>query len=289
MPGHRSSHTQPTPKGGGIGIVAALVAGLLWARAEPVLVAAVAGLALVSFLDDLFDWPFTTKLAGQFVAAAALVESGVRCDRVECLGWHFDLGLLAAPLSWAWLMFVTNAVNFMDGLDGLVAGCALIACAAYWHVPATLPLAAGLCGFLTFNWPRARIFMGDVGSQPLGLALATLPLWPRGIVELPAVLPLAPLLLDALATMARRLLARERLTEAHRGHFYQVARRAGLAAPVVSVAYWALTGLGTAAAIGAAWGEMKLAWLFGAALAVAAVAWGGFVVLRSRRAGITHW
>lgn len=308
-PVHRSAHTRPTPKGGGVGIIAAFLVGLIWADqlgeagAAPVaLAAATLGLAAFSFLDDVQNLPFTAKLGAQAAASALVIATGFALARLRMPhGAAIDPGLWGVALSAGWLLFVTNAVNFMDGLDGLVAGAALIAALAAAGLAGNvagaagpaLALACGLAGFLPFNWPRARIFMGDVGSQPTGFVLAVVGLAAaNGRQELGCLLMpllLAPLLLDAAFTLARRLVAGERITEAHRGHLYQVAHRAGLPAPAVAAAYWAMTLLAAVlAALIARWKQPGAAWLMAIEVGVFAV-WGGFVAHRARRAGVGRW
>jgi UDP-GlcNAc:undecaprenyl-phosphate GlcNAc-1-phosphate transferase len=164
-----------------------------------------------------------------------------------------DIGWLGGPATLAWILFVTNAVNFIDGLNGLAGGVALIAACflagiagahgAWFAYFASLLLAAGLLGFLPFNFPRARIFMGDVGSQFCGFILAMLGVVASRFDGVELSLLLMPMLLsgvlfDVAFTLARRALARERLTDPHRGHLYQVAQRAGVPAPVVASVHW---------------------------------------------------
>ncbi len=270
-PNRRKSHTIPTPKGGGVGIVAAFLAGMYvlyryaaFSRlADPyfrgVIIASVA-IAVVAFLDDLRDWPFTVKLAAQVLAALAAVSSGlyVAVYRVPYLG-PLDLGWLGMAATVAWILFATNAMNFIDGLDGLAAGTALVAACflaliaeeqSGWFVYfASLLLAAGLAGFLPFNFPRARIFMGDVGSQFCGFMLAVLGVAAARFGAIEMSFLLVPMLLsgalfDVAFTLARRALAGQRLTEPHRSHIYQVAQRAGIPAPVVAMAHWGFAAFG---------------------------------------------
>jgi UDP-GlcNAc:undecaprenyl-phosphate GlcNAc-1-phosphate transferase len=144
-------------------------------------------------------------------------------------------------------------------------------------------IVAGVAGFLPFNYPRARIFMGDVGSQFLGLALAALALRHAADPALAWVLPLslAPLLMDAAFTLCRRLIAGERVTQAHRGHLYQVAQRAGIPAWCVSAIYWTLSGWG--GWCGAHAGRhQSTAWLFAALLPFPA--WALYAAARARSA-----
>ena len=264
-PNARSAHTRPVPKGGGLGPVVVTLAGVGLASRYPSALhgygPSVAGaiiVAAVALLDDLRNWPFTVKLAAQATGAALVVGSGVSIDSAGSV----PLGPLGPILSFCWIMYVTNAVNFMDGLNGLAAGTCAIAGLAFSFGtnsgtgPVGLALAAGLAGFLPFNYPRARIFMGDVGSQFCGFVLAVL-----ALIETQAphphwlIVPLALLVLlfDVAATLVRRLLAGERLTEAHRGHAYQLLHRCGVPAAWVTAMVWTLSAWGALCAAWASW------------------------------------
>ncbi|HEY6434167.1 MAG TPA: MraY family glycosyltransferase [Acetobacteraceae bacterium] len=265
-PDPRKAHAQPIPKSGGIGIVAAFLVGLLmlywfaeFSRLANQYFLGVIGaaflIAIVSFLDDLKDWPFAVKLGAQLLAALAAVGTGVyvRDYRLPYVGPLY-IGWIGGPATLAWILFVTNAMNFIDGLNGLAAGVALIAAgflagiAAFhggWFAYfAALLLAAGLIGFLPFNFPRARIFMGDVGSQFCGFMLAMLGVVASRFDGVELSLLLVPMLLsgvlfDVAFTLARRALLSERLTTAHRGHLYQVAQRSGMPAWSIAIVHWA--------------------------------------------------
>ena len=170
-----------------------------------------------------------------------------------------EVGWLGIPLTLAWVLFATNAMNFIDGQNGLAAGVALVACGFLagiaadqqgWFVYfAALLMLAGLAGFLPFNFPRARIFLGDVGSQFCGFMLAVLGIAAARFGRVEMSFLLVPLLLsgvlfDVAFTLARRLLAGQRLTEAHRGHLYQVAQRAGVDFRAVAAIHWGFAVLG---------------------------------------------
>jgi UDP-GlcNAc:undecaprenyl-phosphate/decaprenyl-phosphate GlcNAc-1-phosphate transferase len=316
QPDARKAHDQPIPKGGGVGIVVAFVAGLLalywfaeFARLADQyflgVIAASLAIALVAFLDDMWDWPFTVKLAAQLLAALAAVGTGVYVQdyRIPYIG-PFFVGWLGGPATLAWILFVTNAMNFIDGLDGLAGGVALIAACflagiagahgAWFAYFAALLLAAGVLGFLPFNFPRARIFMGDVGSQFCGFVLAMLGVIASRFdgVELPLLLMpmlLSGVLFDVAFTLARRAWARERLTEPHQGHLYQIARRAGLPAPVIALVHWgfAIYGGGCCLLFIAAPTDLKP---YVPALTLLPQApWVALVCARSRAAGLTRW
>lgn len=315
-PDARKAHDRPVPKGGGVGVVAAFLLGmgLLYryagfARiADPYfrgVILASAAIAAVAFLDDLRDWPFTVKLGAQVGAALLAVGSGLAVWEVRVPDWGpVPLGWLGAIATIAWILFTTNAVNFMDGLNGLVAGTCLVAagCLAaigaahggWFAYAASLLLAAGLAGFLPFNYPRARIFLGDVGSQFCGFVLAVLGVAAarfEGVELSMLVVPmlLSGLLIDALFTLARRLLAGERITQPHRGHLYQVAHRAGVPAVLIAPLHWAFAAWGglVCAAFLATPGPMKA--LVPLLVLPPQAAWAAYVALRARRAGITRW
>ena len=314
--GGRKAHARPVPKGGGVGIVVAFLVGTLvlyryaeFSRiADPSfrgVILAAAGIALVAFLDDIRDWPFAIKLGAQVLAAAVAVGSGVVVDALNLPGvGPVALGWAGMPLTLAWILFATNAVNFMDGLNGLASGACALACmilagiaAAYggWFVYfAALLLAAGLAGFLPFNFPRARIFMGDVGSQFCGFVLAVLGVAAGRLQGAELSVLLVPMLLsgmlfDVAFTLMRRLVAGDRLTQAHRSHLYQVAHRAGMPAVAVTLVQWSFVawgGLCCAAFLAADAGWKPLAVLM---VLPPQLAWAAWVARRARRAGLGRW
>jgi UDP-N-acetylmuramyl pentapeptide phosphotransferase/UDP-N-acetylglucosamine-1-phosphate transferase len=243
-PNARSSHDRPTPRGGGLAIMAVLLPSwmlLAPAGADDTHPLAVAlGAALLAFLswrDDVGGLPAALRLAVQ----ALIVAGGLFALPA---GAVFQ-GLLPHPLDRAlagllWLWFV-NLFNFMDGIDGIAGseaamiaiGVALVALAAPVAGVAGLALlgcatAAAALGFLWWNWHPARLFMGDVGSVPLGYLLGwlLLALAARGLWAPALILPLY-FLADASWTLLRRLARGARIWEAHREHFYQRAVQAG--------------------------------------------------------------
>ena len=264
-PEARKMHDRPTPKGGGVGIVVAFLAGIAvlyryaeFARlADPYfrgVIAASVTIAAVAFLDDLFDWPFTIKLGAQILAALVAVGSGLYVTdfRIPYLG-PVPFAWIGIAATLAWLLFTTNAMNFIDGLNGLASGVSLIAClfivfiaeqhGGWFAYAAAGLLAAGLAGFLPFNFPKARIFMGDVGSQFCGFMLAVLAVVASRFdgVELSFLLMpmlLSGVLFDVGFTLVRRTLAGESVTRPHRGHLYQVAQRSGVPAVAVTLIHW---------------------------------------------------
>ena len=180
-PNSRSSHTTPTPRGGGAPIAIALVlaAALIPASTALIFGAAVAVFAAMGLADDLHGLPARGRLAMQ--AAAGLAAGGLLA---HAAGLPAAAAVTAAVAIAAWITGFVNAFNFMDGVNGISGAHALIggvayACLAGWRqdgfgVAAGLALAAGACAFLPWNAGRARVFLGDVGSYSIGAALAVL-------------------------------------------------------------------------------------------------------------------
>ena len=266
-PNARSSHKVPTPQGGGIAVVGAslIVAGAILVALEPtepflVVAAAAIGLALVGAVDDIRPLPAALRLLLQVIAVATVVT--VSGGRVLP-----DIPLLAeqAILTFGGVWFV-NLVNFMDGLDWITVA-EMVPITAFlallWFadvLPAQVAIvAASLCGallgFAPFNKPVARLFLGDVGSLPIGLLVGwmLLHLACTGTLAAALLLPLY-YLMDATITLLRRLGRRERVWEAHRSHFYQKATDNGFSALSVSAHVFGLNlALAALAAITLAW------------------------------------
>ena len=223
-PNQRSLHQRPTPRTGGIALLLGIAAGwvwLPWALWVMPLAAATLALAVVSFVDDLRGLSARLRLAAHCgVCAAFAFAMG--------LDWVWVLALLL-PLAWG-----VNLYNFMDGLDGLAAGAAVLGFGAYALTAAlhgggaiamlSACVAAAALGFLPSNFAPARAFLGDVGSIPLGFLAGGIGIagWRDGLWPLAfPVIVFAPLVADASVTLARRALRGARLSEAHREHYYQ--------------------------------------------------------------------
>lgn len=221
-PNARSLHAVPVPRTGGLAIMlGALPFGLAWILPLPVAVAVLA-LVAVSFRDDMAGVPVGWRLGIQGVAAAVAVAA-----------------LFPVATAWWWLaaipitVWMINLYNFMDGADGVAGGMALFGFSAYGvaALMADAPwagwsfsIAAAAAGFLCFNFPPARVFMGDAGSIPLGFLAAFLgwmgwsqSVWPLWF----PVLAFSPFVVDASVTLVKRTLRREKILQAHREHYYQ--------------------------------------------------------------------
>jgi len=241
QPNARSSHRQAKPRGGGSAFVvvaagSTLIVLVLGSSASPALPQALLPLvalplAIVGLLDDHLNLPAVWRYIAQMVTAFLI--------------------LLVSPIPLPWLLLpvvlvavtaVINFTNFMDGLDGLVAGCMAVTIgalavklAAPWPI---WTLVGALLGFLFWNWSPAKVFMGDVGSTFLGAMFAGLvlqaPNWP---VAFSMLLVASPLLADALLCVLRRLLAGHSVFQAHRLHLFQRLHQAGWAHSRVSSLY----------------------------------------------------
>lgn len=257
-PNARSSHRVPTPQGGGIAVLAAALlataGALVWSAGTiglvPILIPAGAAivLALVGCVDDIRPLSARLRLLLQAICVAALV---LWSDPVRILPDLVPLGLERALLIVAGIWWV-NLVNFMDGIDWitvaemvpLAGGIALFGMAGLLPLPVTLMaagLAGGLLGFAPANRPVARLFLGDVGSLPIGLLTGwmLLELARTGAIAAALLLPLY-YLADATLTLLMRLRRRERVWEAHRSHFYQRARDNGFSVMDVDARVFAL-------------------------------------------------
>lgn len=241
-PNERSLHATPTPRVGGLGIMAGVLLASVWladASLRPVVLGA-AALAVVSLLDDVRGLPVAARFIAHFAAAAGCLLA------LGLTGWL----LLPATLAVVWM---TNLYNFMDGSDGLAGGMAAIGfgalAAAAWLAHASVlaalcaAVAAAAFGFLRFNFPPARVFMGDAGSIPLGFLAATLGI--LGALQdawtwLFPLLVFSPFIADASVTLVRRAWRREKIWQAHRSHYYQRVVLLGASHRQLALAAYAL-------------------------------------------------
>lgn len=267
VPNERSSHARPVPKSGGVAIVATFLTGMVAiyfvadvARIDERyfwgFLACVFLLAVVSFVDDVTQRSYAAKVTAQVLCAGAVLLAGFTIERlwIPLLG-ETRLGWITYPVTLFWIVGLTNTCNFMDGLDGLTAGVAAIAgvflCGialsqdSVFVYASSYALVAAALGFLAFNFPPARIFMGDAGSAFFGFAFATLALigthFDRGHLSFYVVpMLLFQFIFDAFFTFLRRLLRGEPVHKAHRTHLYQLLQQSGYSHRAVTLFHYAV-------------------------------------------------
>lgn len=285
FPNERSSHVKPTPRGGGVGIVAVVLAGaaviyykfsgivlynpVSLGRMGAILVGAFLIIA-VSWMDDKYRGISPVVRLFVHILASGLAVIGLG-------GWtrisfpiigRIEFGWIGIPFSLLWIVSLVNIYNFMDGIDG-IAGVQAITAAGGWFMVGVLSnnififmggivIGFSAIGFLIFNWPPAKIFMGDIGSAFLGFIFAVIPLaasrLPTGLItdRIPVAgfLMVAPFVADATFTLLRRILRKEKLSQAHRSHLYQRLVLTGLSHRKVTLLYFAIGLLGSVAGAG---------------------------------------
>ncbi len=275
QPHARKVHTKPTPTLGGLAIFAGFLVGALigneglWGALDltPVLIGC--GLMVaVGVIDDTRNLPAIAKLGGQLVAAGTVWSLGIQIDGftnpfdgkwLQLAWWQ------SATVTVLWIVSVTNTINLIDGLDGLAAGVSALSAAALGLIAMNIKsgapvaaLAAATCGaalgFLRHNFNPAKIFMGDTGSQLLGMLLAIIsirgPLKAATFVSiLVAVLVLGVPVLDTAFAIGRRVLNRQPIHQADRGHLHHRLVDRGLSQRQAVVVIYALSGMLCLAAI----------------------------------------
>ena len=242
-PNERSLHTHPVPRTGGVAILTGIAAGTLLLYGITDLYLATVGwvasgatiVAALSLIDDRQKLPVWARLLGQVMGVGLIVIGGLWLRTIGLPGvtweWPRAIGMAVSML---YLLWTVNLYNFMDGMDGFAAGMAVIGFSAFALLGAqagntafmatSLIIAAAAAGFLVFNFPPARIFMGDGGSATLGLLAGGLSLWGTrdGVFSFwVALLVFSPFIVDATVTLLRRLGHGERVWQAHKSHYYQ--------------------------------------------------------------------
>ncbi|MED7667596.1 glycosyltransferase family 4 protein [Pseudomonas moraviensis subsp. stanleyae] len=246
IPNQRSSHTVPTPRGGGVAIVAAFSLALPfvgWMECvEGTSLLGVLGggiiVAIIGFADDHGHIDAKWRLLGHFIAAAWTLYWLNGLAPIQLFGEMIDLSMIGSVLAAFFLVWMLNLYNFMDGIDGLASAEAISACLGmclvYWWFGTTnliwgpLTLIGAVAGFFCWNFPPARIFMGDAGSGFLGFILGALALesaWVRPELLWCWIILLGVFIVDATLTLLRRLFRGEKVYQAHRSHAYQHASR----------------------------------------------------------------
>jgi len=273
IPNSRSSHMRPTTRGGGLAIVLCAFGGLgifyVYRAANIpincIIAFYVSGslIALIGWLDDLYSLQSWVRLLVQALSAAfILIAVGYWNALSFPIFGTVRLNWIGIPITLFWIIGLTNAYNFMDGIDGIAGGQAVVAglgwAVAGWisnlplvHVLGIL-IAASSIGFLFHNWPPARVFMGDVGSAFIGFTLAFLPIVAaKNDSRLPFVgmLMVWPFMLDTTYTLLRRIKRGENILEAHRSHIYQRLVIAGYSHRFVTLIYVSLASIGTVIAL----------------------------------------
>lgn len=254
IPNERSSHSQPTPRGGGLGfIIAFALTGFLTLlitpqgqiTSQPYLWLVLTPLTIIGIIDDKQGVPAKWRYLVQLLAGGMAIA----CFGIFPQPWLTNLGtfgqIIAIVLSIIGMTALINFYNFMDGLDGLVASVTALQLgflALYLNQPIFLLLVAALLGFLWWNWSPAKIFMGDAGSTVLGACVAIALLSSNEPLKAWSALAVTlPLVGDAIYTLLCRLLRGENIFKAHRTHLYQRLQQAGWSHTQVAVAYLSAT------------------------------------------------
>jgi len=273
IPNARSLHTRPTPRGGGLGIVLGVLIGawslfvfrILSMPLREIAALSLGGglVALVGWLDDIHRLSYPLRLVVHAISSAIILAAIGRFHNITIpfIGdiHLYSIGILVVLI---WIMGMTNAYNFMDGIDGIAGGQAVVAGLGWVTIGFVsgqsfvaligLLLAASSMGFLFHNWPHARIFMGDVGSAFIGFTLAVIPILAtqndkRCMVA--GILVVWPFIFDTSFTMVRRLINKENIFVAHRSHIYQRLVIAGYSHRFMALVYMGLALIGTVLAL----------------------------------------
>ncbi|MCC5015552.1 MULTISPECIES: MraY family glycosyltransferase [unclassified Legionella] len=246
IPNHRSSHQVPTPRGGGLSFVFCFLAATFFLFSLKCISLSVfatlllsgGGIAVLGFLDDRGHIPAKWRLLGHFIATGLALYLLGGMPAISLFNWTLAPGFISNVLAVFYLVWLLNLYNFMDGIDGLAGVEAITVClggvllyclqADFMAIFLPLCLAFAVTGFLIWNFPPARIFMGDAGSGFLGLVLGLLSLQATTVNASffwSWLILLGVFIVDATVTLVRRGLSGEKLSEAHRSHAYQHASR----------------------------------------------------------------
>lgn len=258
QPNHRSLHDTPTPRIGGLAVLAGILGGgLLAGGNSPLLFCLLVLLGGFCFLDDRFGLSAALRLPVHLLVAAAWIISLGKVGAGDTASW---LALFGLTLALGWMM---NLYNFMDGANGLAGGMAVFGFGAYGAAAGlagqpelaalACVVAAAALAFLCFNFDPARVFLGDAGSVPLGFLAGALGLWGGQTAAWPAWFPLlvfSPFIVDATVTLARRGWRGEKVWQAHHDHAYQRLIRSGWSHRRLAVAaYWLMAACAASALV----------------------------------------
>lgn len=243
IPNERSSHKNPTPRGGGVAVVAAFLFGLLAllirrdidAESFYAIVLPGALVAIIGYLDDLGRVTAARlRLIGHFVAALIAIYILGGLPPMPLFSATLDIGLVGNIIAVLFLVWMLNLFNFMDGIDSITGIEALTSCliltiflinksdTELWRVPALL--CAAVIGFLYFNWPPAKIFLGDIGSGFIGFTIGTISLViakSQPLITWAVIILLGVFIVDATVTLIRRVYDKQQISAAHRSHAFQ--------------------------------------------------------------------
>ena len=268
IPNDRSSHSKAIPKSGGIAIVVTFVLGmfaiyyigtvthinyiLFFGFTFSALL-----IAIVSLFDDINYKSFVIKLGSHFVAASILIAFGIIITDIHLPFWGFiESFWIMYPMTLLWVIGLTNSFNFMDGLDGLSGGTAVIVSLFFGYITLMqgsiftyiicYTIIAGSLGFLVFNFPPARIFMGDVGSGFLGFVFAAIAILASNHDHSHTSFFVMPLLLfnfifDTFFTFIRRFLNGDNISQAHKTHLYQLLNQLGFSHKKVTLIHYMMS------------------------------------------------
>jgi len=240
VPNHRSLHDRPKPRTGGLAILVAITLGLASFNSDishelfsffPYILL-LAGMAI---LDDIYSISALSRLFLQVIVASLVIYNGLSINTF--VFFHYEMSInpiIGVFLTILFIVWLVNLYNFMDGMDGFSAGMAIFGFGTFAILAflkgedgfafANLVIVVAVFGFLIFNLPPSKIFMGDVGSTVIGMFVALFALWAdnQGIFPVYlSVIIFTPFILDSTVTLIKRALRREKLMEAHRSHYYQ--------------------------------------------------------------------
>ena len=234
VPNNRSSHTVPTPRGGGIAIVISWFGGLCWLyftnKIDPKLFFAfICGtpLVIISFLDDLMTLKPGIRFLFQFITAFSALYFLGGLQQLNLGFYTFEGKIILSVIALVAIIWSINLFNFLDGIDGYIGSEIVFLALTFFLLlgnMAGLLLGVSTLGFLLWNWPKAKIFMGDVGSTLMGFNVAIFAIWHQNTQNISIFVFLmltGPFWYDATITLYRRWRNHEKLSEAHRKHAYQ--------------------------------------------------------------------
>ncbi len=229
IPNERSSHTLPTPRGGGLGIIILFILSLFYFYDSIDIglfyaLLCVIPIAVISFVDDIFTLSSTLRVSVQSISAIGAIYLLGGVNHIDFLIFDLD-GWWLNILAFMTIIWLTNLYNFLDGIDGYASSQAVmvgLGLFIFFQNPLGLVIVSISLGFLMFNWHKASIFMGDVGSASLGFIFAVLIFYDTSSGNILIWMILLSLFwIDASVTLVRRYINGEKITQAHRKHAYQ--------------------------------------------------------------------